>query len=220
MALISALPLPRVDMFTGIITASGTIQSLTPMGGDLRMRLLATAGLDLTSVAIGDSIAVHGVCLTVVKIQNQDFWVDISNETLACTTLAEKSVADELNLEPALRAGDPLGGHLVSGHIDSTTNLIEIETDGRSSKMLFALPEALSALVAVKGSITIDGVSLTVNEIQSLDNGEAFSVNLIPHTLTNTTLGKLHPENLVNLEIDLLARYLQRQLETQNRGSL
>ncbi len=202
-------------MFTGIITAIGRIESLTHEAGDMCMRIAVETGLDLAASSIGDSISIHGVCLTVTKIEEQMFSVDISNETLACTSLGEKQVGTKLNLEPALRVGDQLGGHLVSGHVDSTANLLHSKTDGRSTQMWFSLPEPLLALVAPKGSITIDGVSLTVNEIKHIDNDQAFSVNLIPHTLECTSMGKLQAGDLVNLEIDMLARYLQRQLETQ-----
>lgn len=202
-------------MFTGIITAIGRIESLTHEGGDICMQIAVETGLDLAASSIGDSISIHGVCLTVTKIEEQMFSVDISNETLACTSLGEKQIGTKLNLEPALRVGDQLGGHLVSGHVDGTANLLHSKTDGRSTQMWFSLPESLLALVAPKGSITIDGVSLTVNEIKHIDNGQAFSVNLIPHTLECTSMGKLQAGDLVNLEIDILARYLQRQLETQ-----
>ena len=206
-------------MFTGIITAIGKLESVEPIsaqGGDRHLRILVTNGLNLESTAIGDSIAINGVCLTVTHIDAHVFQVDVSNESLSCTTLGSKKVGDEVNLEPALRAGDPLGGHLVSGHVDSCGKMLHKSADDSSIRMQFSLPKSLAALVAAKGSITIDGVSLTVNSVTSKDGLDSFSVNLIPHTMDKTTLGQLNPGDTVNLEIDMLARYLARLLERQN----
>ncbi|MCF6264427.1 MAG: riboflavin synthase [Xanthomonadales bacterium] len=203
-------------MFTGIITAIGQIESLdkiNPQSDDCRLRVEVTEGIDLAAIAIGDSIAVSGVCLTVTAIDGQVFQADISNETLSCTTLGSKRAGDAVNLEAALRAGDPLGGHMVSGHVDGLAVLLEASADDSSTRMLFSLPAALAALVAAKGSITIDGVSLTVNSITGNKVEAKFSVNLIPHTLEHTTLGSLQPGDRLNLEIDMLARYIARQLE-------
>ncbi|MCF6226753.1 MAG: riboflavin synthase [Xanthomonadales bacterium] len=211
-------------MFTGIITAIGQIESLkkiNPQSDDLCLRVKIAAGIDLTATAIGDSIAVSGVCLTVTAIDGQVFQADVSNETLRCTTLGSKRAGDSVNLEAALKAGDPLGGHMVSGHVDGLAVLLETDADDSSTRMLFSLPTALAALVAAKGSITIDGVSLTVNSLGNLVVGnsaeQSFSVNLIPHTLEHTTLGGLQPGDALNLEIDMLARYIARQLELQQR---
>jgi len=207
-------------MFTGIITAIGQIESLekiSPQSDDRRLQVKVTDGFDLTATAIGDSIAVSGVCLTVTAIEGRVFQADVSNETLSCTTLGNKQVGDAVNLEAALRAGDPLGGHMVSGHVDGLAELLQASADGNSTRMLFSLPTKLAALVAAKGSITIDGVSLTVNSVGSNDAVQNFSVNLIPHTLEQTTLGAIQPGDAVNLEIDMLARYIARQLEQQQR---
>jgi len=208
-------------MFTGIITAIGKIESvkaLSEHSGDRRLRVYVAAGLDLESTAIGDSIAVSGVCLTVTRIEGQVFQVDVSNESLACTTLGDKQAGDTVNLEAALKAGDPLGGHLVSGHVDTVGQLLQTSADDSSTRMVFSLPSALAALVAAKGSITIEGVSLTVNSVESSGVEETFAVNLIPHTLEQTTLGQIIPGDKVNLEIDMLARYIARQLEYQQRA--
>lgn len=207
-------------MFTGIITAIGKIESIEALSEhseDRRLRVHVATGLDLETTAIGDSIAVSGVCLTVTRIEGSVFQVDVSNESLACTTLGDKQAGDSLNLEAALRAGDPLGGHLVSGHVDTVGQLLETSTDDSSTRMTFSLPASLAALVAAKGSITIEGVSLTVNSVASTADEETFSVNLIPHTLEQTTLGQLMPRDNVNLEIDMLARYIARQLEHQKQ---
>ena len=207
-------------MFTGIITAIGkieTVEALSENCGDRRLRVHVAEGLDLEATAIGDSIAVSGVCLTVTRIDKQVFQVDVSNESLACTTLGEKQAGDSVNLEAALRAGDPLGGHLVSGHVDTVGQLLQASTDDSSTRMVFSLPASLAALVAAKGSITIEGVSLTVNSVETIVDEETFSVNLIPHTLEQTSLGQLHPGDNVNLEIDMLARYIARQLEFHPR---
>ena len=207
-------------MFTGIITAIGkieTVEALSKNSGDRRLRVHVAEGLDLEATAIGDSIAVSGVCLTVTRIDKQVFQVDVSNESLACTTLGEKQAGDSVNLEAALRAGDPLGGHLVSGHVDTVGQLLQTSADDSSTRMVFSLPASLAALVAAKGSITIEGVSLTVNSVETIVDEETFSVNLIPHTLEQTSLGQLHPGDNVNLEIDMLARYIARQLEFHPR---
>ncbi|MBE9550022.1 MAG: riboflavin synthase [Proteobacteria bacterium] len=208
-------------MFTGIITAIGKIESveaLSKHSEDRRLRVFVDKGLDLDATAIGDSIAVSGVCLTVTRIEGQVFQVDVSNESLACTTLGDKQAGDAVNLEAALKAGDPLGGHLVSGHVDTVGQLLQTSADDSSTRMVFSLPVALAALVAAKGSITIEGVSLTVNSVESSGPEETFSVNLIPHTLEQTSLGQLMPGDKVNLEIDILARYIARQLEYQQQG--
>lgn len=210
-------------MFTGIITAIGQIESLekiSPQSDDRRLQVKVNHGIDLTATAIGDSIAVSGVCLTVTAIDGQVFQADVSNETLSCTTLGSKRVGDSVNLEAALRAGDPLGGHMVSGHVDGLAKLLESSVDDSSTRMVFSLPAALAALVAAKGSITVDGVSLTVNSVAGNNAEQSFSVNLIPHTLGLTTLGVLQPGDAVNLEIDMLARYIARQLATQLASQL
>jgi riboflavin synthase len=192
-------------MFTGIILAKGRIASVVERGGDLELGVDA-AGLDTGRIAIGDSICVQGVCLTVTRKQDACFFADVSRETLAKTTLGKLSVGAHVNLEPSLRAGDALGGHLVSGHVDALGTLRRLADDARSRRMEFQLPADLSRFVAAKGSICINGVSLTVNNVA----GSNFDVNIIPHTFAVTTLGELRAGDEVNIEIDVVARYLER----------
>ena len=197
-------------MFTGIIVATGRIASVEAVGGDLRLGVEA-AGLDLARVAIGDSISVQGVCLTVVALDGTHFFADVSRETLDRTTLGARATGDRVNLEPALRAGDAIGGHLVSGHVDGVARLVALAGDARSWRLRFALPADLARFAAPKGSICLDGVSLTVNEV----DGNEFGVNIIPHTHQATTLGELGVGDGVNVEIDVIARYVARLLSTQ-----
>jgi riboflavin synthase len=192
-------------MFTGIIIATGSLISVAERGGDLELGIEA-AGLDLARIALGDSVSVQGVCLTVTRLEGTVFFADVSRETMAKTTLGMLGIGARVNLEPSLRAGDPLGGHLVSGHVDAVGRLVGIEEDARSRRLQFDLPEALMRYVASKGSICIDGVSLTVNEVR----GCRFAVNIIPHTYALTTLGELEAGDGVNVEIDQIARYLER----------
>jgi riboflavin synthase len=192
-------------MFTGIILAKGRITSLQERDGDLELGVDAT-GLDVARIAIGDSICVQGVCLTVTRKQDACFYADVSRETLAKTTLGRLKVASNVNLEPSLRAGDPLGGHLVSGHVDAAGSLKRIDQDARSWRLEFELPPFLMRFVAAKGSICLNGVSLTVNKVE----GARFDVNIIPHTHAVTTLGELRVGDEVNVEIDVVARYLDR----------
>lgn len=191
-------------MFTGIIVATGRVASISERGGDLSMAIDASA-LPVERLAVGDSVSVDGVCLTVRRRAGSHFDADVSRETLAKTTLGELSVGARVNLEPALRAGDPLGGHLVSGHVDALAVLTALHPDARSWRMRFELP-ALMRFVAPKGSIALNGVSLTVNGVDAT----GFDVNVIPHTLEATTLGGLAVGARVNAEIDLIARYLER----------
>jgi riboflavin synthase len=192
-------------MFTGIILAKGRIISLTQREGDLELGIDA-AGLDLTRTAIGDSVCVQGVCLTVTRIQDSAFFADVSRETLSKTTLGKLKVGSNVNLEPSLRAGDALGGHMVSGHVDAVGDLRRLDQDARSWRLEFELPASLTRFVAAKGSICLNGVSLTVNNVDGL----RFDVNIIPHTYTVTTLGELRVGDEVNVEIDVVARYLDR----------
>ena len=194
-------------MFTGIVTDIGTIESVEDRG-DVRVRI-ATA-YDTATVDLGASIACSGVCLTVVDKGPGWFAVDVSHETISRT--ADQWVKGRrLNLERALRLGEELGGHIVTGHVDGTGTVLDITPDGESKRIGFAVPPALAPFIAAKGSITIDGVSLTVNEVTDQRDGTAqFAVNLIPHTQAVTTLGALAQGQAVNLEIDVLARYLQR----------
>lgn len=193
-------------MFSGIIADIGTIIRAEDRSGGLRLSV-ATHALGMGDVQLGDSIAVNGVCLTVVEKNGNAFTVDVSRETLNCTVGLEQQGA-RVNLEKALRLADRLGGHLVSGHVDGVGEVVAFTNLGESWKLSVRAPQALAKYIAVKGSITINGVSLTVNEV----DGAVFSVNLIPHTLDVTTLNELHAGVKVNLEIDLIARYVERML--------
>ncbi len=194
-------------MFTGIILAAGRIESITERGGDLELSVDAS-GIESERLGRGDSISVQGVCLTVTRRHGSLFSADVSRETLAKTTLGQRQVGARVNLEPALRAGDALGGHLVSGHVDGVGRLVSASEDARSWRLQFELPGALARFAAPKGSICIDGVSLTVNQVV----GSRFEVNIIPHTREVTTLGELHDGDGVNIEIDQIARYIDRLL--------
>lgn len=192
-------------MFTGIVLAKGRLTSMAERGGDLELCIDA-AELPNERINIGDSIAVQGACLTVTRKQGACFFADVSRETMAKTTLGELKAGSSVNLEPSLRAGDALGGHMVSGHVDALGRLRKMTEDGRSRRMEFELPTDLMRFVAPKGSICVNGVSLTVNKVE----GVRFDVNVIPHTLKETTLGELRVEDKVNIEIDVVARYLDR----------
>lgn len=194
-------------MFTGIVTDIGTVEAVTQQG-DLRVRIATsydTAGIDL-----GASIACSGVCLTVVDKGPGWFAVDVSGETVACTAPGMWSAGHRLNLERALRIGDELGGHIVTGHVDGVGTVMDVREEGGSHRVAIAAGAALAPYVAAKGSITVDGVSLTVNQVEDAPDGFVFTLNLIPHTAQLTTFGALREGQRVNLEIDVLARYLQR----------
>ncbi|PWG62142.1 riboflavin synthase [Sediminicurvatus halobius] len=192
-------------MFTGIVQAAGRLAASERTGGDCRLTI-AAEGLDLGAVRIGDSIAVNGVCLTAVTVAPPHFAADVSVETLERTTLGRLGQGDRVNLETALTLATPLGGHLVSGHVDGVGEVRAREPDGRSERWRFRAPARLARYIAEKGSICVDGVSLTVNGV----NGAEFDVNIVPHTATVTTLGDYGPGQPVNLEVDLIARYLER----------
>ncbi|HEY6455664.1 MAG TPA: riboflavin synthase [Steroidobacteraceae bacterium] len=192
-------------MFTGIVQDTGTVASLAARDGDVRLAI-RVGRLDLSRTAVGDSICVQGCCVTAVALTATGFEADLSRETLGLTTLADLAVGAAVNLEPALRAGDALGGHLVSGHVDGVARLVSRCADARSTRMVFEAPPALARFIARKGSVALNGVSLTVNEVAGLQ----FGVNLIPHTLQVTTLGELVPGSAVNLEVDQVARYVER----------
>lgn len=195
-------------MFTGIIQAVGSISAIQAQGGDLRLRIEAgTLGLD--DITLGDSIAVNGVCLTVIDRGKSDFCADVSGETLAHTTLRDLPAGARVNLEKALTLSSRLGGHLVSGHVDGVGEVLERRVDARSVRFQVRTPESLSKFIAAKGSICMDGVSLTVNAIQ----GAVFDLNIVPHTLAATTLQEYKPGQRMNIEVDLMARYLERLLE-------
>jgi riboflavin synthase len=195
-------------MFTGIIQAVGRVLAREPRAGDVRLTI-ACEGLDLTRVHVGDSLCVQGCCLTAVELDRSTFGADVSRETLALTTLGSLEPGAPVNLEPALRAGDPLGGHLVSGHIDGVARVTEVDADARSLRLTLETSVELARYLAPKGSVALDGVSLTINETA----GASFGVNIIPHTQSHTTLGKLAVGARVNLEVDQLARYVERLLE-------
>ena len=192
-------------MFTGIIQAMGKIAAIEQKSGDARLHI-DTGSLDMSNVNTGDSIAVSGVCLTAVEHSASGFTSDVSGETLSRTTLGQLRTGDAVNLEKALTLNTPLGGHLVSGHVDGVGTVVSREAEGRSVRFRFEAPDALARYIAEKGSICIDGVSLTVNAV----NGVKFDVNIVPHTLAQTMLDNFRPGSKVNLEVDLLARYLER----------
>ncbi len=192
-------------MFTGIVQAVGEVRAITPRGGDVEL-VFGVGALSLEGVAIGDSISVSGCCLTVTRLAKDSFAADASLETLQVTTLGSWAVGQRVNLEKALRAGDPLGGHYVTGHVDGIAVVAGASTDARSLRLDFEVPAPLARYVARKGSVCIDGVSLTVNDVEQ----NRFGVNLIPHTLEVTTLGACRPGAQANLEVDIIARYVER----------
>ena len=196
-------------MFSGIIADVGTISSAQDREGGLRLSV-GTQDLGMDDVGLGDSIAVNGVCLTVVKIDGKVFTVDVSRETLDWTVGLDRR-GKRVNLEKALRLSDRLGGHLVSGHVDGVGEVVAFNDIGESWRLIVRAPQSLAKYIAVKGSITIDGVSLTVNHVA----GAEFEVNLIPHTLAVTTLNQLCAGSKVNLEIDLIARYVERMMQAE-----
>jgi riboflavin synthase len=197
-------------MFTGIVEDTGVVAALEAHGADRRVRIEAGMFADRVPRA-GDSLCVDGVCLTAIDATPSGFHADVSAETLSCTTLGTLEVGDRVNVERALTPATPLGGHLVSGHVDGTGRVIERRDDARSVRFSFAVPPELARYIAVKGSICVDGVSLTVNDVGE----QRFGVNIVPHTLQVTTLGEFAPGQRVNLEVDLIARYLERLLEAR-----
>lgn len=194
-------------MFTGIIQAVGTIAALQPQGADSRLRI-QTGKLPMAATGLGDSIAVNGVCLTAIELPGDGFWADVSGESLARTTLGGLRVGSRVNLEKALTPTTHLGGHLVSGHVDGVGKVIERRPDGRSERFRIEAPRELARYIAEKGSITVDGISLTVNAV----DGAVFDLNIVPHTIKETIMGDYAVGTTVNLEVDLIARYLERLL--------
>jgi riboflavin synthase len=194
-------------MFTGIIESIGTIRAMTPKGGDVRV-LVETGKLDLADVKLGDSIAVNGVCLTAVELPGNGFWADVSRETLARTAFIDLRAGSRVNLEKALTPTSRLGGHLVSGHVDGVGEVVSREENARAVQFRIRAPRELAKYIALKGSITVDGTSLTVNSV----NGADFELTIVPHTLAETIMVDYRPGRQVNLEVDLLARYLERLL--------
>lgn len=199
-------------MFTGIVQDVGRVARCEPRGGDLRL-VIECRQLDLSAVRVGDSVCVQGCCLTAVELSGKAFAADVSRETLSLTTLGELGPGALVNLEPALRAGEPLGGHLVSGHIDGVAQITAVSSDARSRRLTIEVPTALARYLVPKGSVSVDGVSLTVNEVA----GCRFGVNIIPHTQSNTTLGQLNVGARVNVEVDQVARYLEKLLMSSGR---
>lgn len=199
-------------MFTGIVQDVGRVVSRETRGGDARL-VISFDRLDPSGINIGDSICVQGCCLTAVGVQDRTFTADASRETLSLTTLGDLAPGSPVNLEPSLRAGDPLGGHLVSGHVDGIGEIAAMSGDARSTRMEITVPSALARYIARKGSVAIDGVSLTVNEVR----GATFGINLIPHTQAVTTLGALRVGTRINLEVDQIARYVERLLAESTR---
>ncbi len=201
-------------MFTGIITDVGTIRKITKNGD---ARILLNTLFDTTTIDIGASIACSGVCLTVVDKGDDWFAVDVSAETLSCSNLGDWTEGVPVNLERALKVGDELGGHIVTGHVDGVGEVLSITPEGESKRFCFSVPANLTKYIAEKGSITINGVSLTVNEvIDEKDKTSFFGINIIPHTQEKTTFSEMQKGNRVNLEIDVLARYVARMNEYQN----
>ena len=205
-------------MFTGIVAAVGRIETITPLGAsDAGVRLhVAAGGLDLTDVVIGDSIAIQGACMTVIAMTADSFDVDVSRESLDKTVGLER--AGRVNLEKALTLADRLGGHLVSGHVDGLGEVLHFAPIGESHELRVRAPRELGRYLAYKGSVVVNGVSLTVNRVSDEADGCVFSINLIPHTVEVTTLQELKPGSRVNLEIDLIARYVERMLSASKEN--
>lgn len=196
-------------MFTGIIQAIGSVQKLQQKESQWRISI-DSGELDLSDVKLGDSIAVNGCCLTVITLSDRGFSADVSNETMRCTTLGSFKTGARVNLEKAMLATSRFGGHIVSGHVDGVGSLLESTNDAQSVRLLFEVPENLARYIAAKGSICIDGTSLTVNTV----DGSTFTVNIIPHTQKETVSGDYRSGQSVNLEVDIIARYLERMMHT------
>jgi len=205
-------------MFTGIIEAVGRIKKLEPVAGDMRLHVSVSSpnmtALDMADVQQGDSIAVNGVCLTAIEFDDKHFVADVSNETIALTSLKDLAVGSEVNLEKALLPTTRLGGHLVSGHVDGLGEVLSIKEESRSIQLIIRAPEKLKYYIAMKGSICIDGTSLTVNKITNTD----FEINIVPHTQQQTIIKNYKSGSKVNLEVDLIARYLERLLLKQDEN--
>jgi riboflavin synthase len=199
-------------MFTGIVTALGTVRAIEPLGGGKDMRIVVAAPWpDTGSIALGASIACSGCCLTAVELRPDAFVVEASAETLSRTVLGRWTVGSPVNLERSLKIGDELGGHIVSGHVDGVGEALSATAENGSTRWRFGVPHDLARFIAEKGSVAINGVSLTVNEV----DGDVFGVNIIPHTASVTLFGTMTPGDRVNIEIDMLARYVARLAETR-----
>ena len=195
-------------MFTGIIQAVGEVAAMQPSGGDMRLRI-HTGKLSLDDVALGDSICTNGVCLTVIELPGDGYWADVSVESLNFTTLGDLKPGSPVNLEKALTPQSRLGGHIVSGHVDGVGEVVSLNEDARSVRVVLRAPDELAKYIAHKGSICIDGTSLTVNAV----NGAEFDLNIIPQTMAETVFANYQPGSRVNLEVDVIARYLERLLQ-------
>ena len=200
-------------MFTGIVKAMGTISAIERRGGDVRLSVNA-ADMPFADYEVGESIAVNGVCLTAVALRDDGFDTDVSVETLDVTALGKLGVGDPVNLEASLAIGDRLGGHLVSGHVDCMGTVTRRSADARSVRLAIEIPPDFARYVAKKGSVTVDGVSLTINEVQ----GNVFEVNIIPHTADATIIGRYAVGSVVNIEVDVLARYIERLMTKDEQG--
>ena len=195
-------------MFTGIIQAVGVVAAMQKRGGDMRLRI-HTGKLPLDDVAIGDSLCTNGVCLTVTDLPGDGYWADVSVETLNFTTLGELKTGSQVNLEKSLTPQSRLGGHIVSGHVDGVGEVVSLSEDARSIRVVVRAPDSLARYIAHKGSICVDGTSLTVNAV----NGAEFDLNIIPQTMTETIFGRYRPGSRINLEVDVIARYLERLIQ-------
>ncbi|GAA0554623.1 MAG: riboflavin synthase [Alteromonadaceae bacterium] len=201
-------------MFTGIIEATGKLAAVVKRGNDISVTI-DSAELDFSDVKLGDSIACNGVCLTVTHLGPRSFNADISSETLAHTLFGHYQTGQRINLEKAMLPTTRMGGHIVSGHVDGVSQVIKIEQSGRASNIWLSLPANLARYVAAKGSVTVDGISLTVNEL----NHDAFRLTIVPHTAAHTTIAALKAGSKVHLEVDLIARYLERLLSKDSAGA-
>ncbi len=200
-------------MFTGIVKAMGTISAIERRGGDVRLSVRA-ADMPFADYEVGESIAVNGVCLTAVALREDGFDTDVSVETLDVTALGKLGVGDPVNLEASLAIGDRLGGHLVSGHVDCMGTVTQRSADARSVRLSIEIPSEFARYVAKKGSVTVDGVSLTINEVKA----GSFEVNIIPHTAEATIIGRYAVGSVVNIEVDVLARYIERLMTKDDDG--
>jgi riboflavin synthase len=202
-------------VFSGLVKGVGRVASRTSSGGDARFAI-ELGGSGLAPLAVGGSIAVNGVCLTAVAVAPGSFTADVSAATLAVTTLGRLVPGSRVNLEPPLKAGDPLDGHIVTGHVDGVGEVVAVEPVGGSKRIVVAVPAALARYIAAKGSVAVDGVSLTVNAVGAAE----FEVNIIPHTLSATVIGEYARGTAVNIEVDMLARYLERLVQPDARGGV
>lgn len=201
-------------MFTGIIEATGELSAIRPHGDDLSVTIVSET-LDFSDVKLGDSIASNGVCLTVTALGKRSFDADVSSETLAHTLFGHYQRGQRINLEKAMLPSTRMGGHIVSGHVDGVSQVVKLEQSGRAWQVWLALPKQLARYIATKGSITVDGISLTVNELSQ----DAFRLTIVPHTAQHTTIAALKVGSKVHLEVDLIARYLERLLNKDNAGA-